>query len=827
MFEMHGANVQRGQDNPALGNDAPSAGPRTVPGDIKTLSTDFGLMGTGEASTAAEVLEKLAHRTPDRQLDVLCDSMKLQPGDRAAFKKRFHEHMAGQHVALTKQEEAALQKLTKLVVDAAMAHPGARGKGAQAINTTVAASLAWAFSFLPLTLTISGAGTRLENPADSLHFFALAGPLILLCGDVMAGSFIQQGAGYVPLDQIAYQSCHTHVSQLNRLELKMAGVRHAGRENTGEYQELERQHKALRLQVQSICIGLIERELGQVLDLKDDANEADVPDMRLLGCIRSHLKGDDKGRVFLPDGTHLFNCTKGDKSGGIQVTWPDGAKPADLSKELIPRQHEKAFAEAEKLLLGAARTRSLFCDEAPGLSFALFYGIHGLTGPTLQAATDNSVVVGAVANLAASFCSLQGAFHGGNAMLSWMSGRKPHAEPSLPERNARFDHADFEVKTMQARVRESDEMRLRLETELSNLHARKAKVRELLDAPDGGGPSAANLKETLGRYDDLIALRKQARLHLKSHARDAVKALAAAESNRGKSSGVLAATWAGARETWKGHTQNLPRLMARVVGFSLPYIVLAEVFLRYASMLAPPAPGSHTPGANETALNQTTAGVPAAGALDPFLSVIWANGLQVAVLFGARNLVVSRGLEFFFDAIAGGGEYVAARLGRGGQGEEDILVGSSESDTDSSDDDSDDVGLDHGEGGRNDTVASIAESSSVSSADDQNGTPALPAHAQLWADKKDDLCTTLSLAQFRAIGEVLQHVRPGMEYSLNSVLKENLRLDPRQRVSRSEELDRAVREIRPHLRNIFGRQQADALRPMLDAMMDTATESLV
>jgi hypothetical protein len=199
----------------------------------------------------------------------------------------------------------------------------------------------------------------------------------------------------------------------------------------------------------------------------------------------------------------------------------------------------------------------------------------------------------------------------------------------------------------------------------------------------------------------------------------------------------------------------------------------------------------------------------------------------VALFFGGRNLVVSRGLEYGFNAIAGAGEYVAARLGRGDQGDEDILVGSSEDDSDSNDDDDGEVGLDPREGVRNDSVASIADSSAVSSADDRDGKPALPAHAQLWADKKDDLCTTLSPAQFFAIGKVLQHFSPGTAYSLNSVLKERMGLDTGQRVTRSEELDQAVRLIRPRLREIFGRTQASELRPMLDAMMDDTTESLV
>jgi hypothetical protein len=801
----------RAQDSPVLDDDA-SPADRTVV-NIETLSPEFGSMDTDEAGTTAEVLGKLASRNSTERLDMLCDSIGLQQlEDRANFKKKFHEHMTGHTVTLTPEEDAALNRLTQSIAEAARTYPGARGKGAQVVNTGVAASIAWAFSFLPLTTIVAATGQSLK--ADSLHFFALAGPLILLSGDVLAGSFIQQGAGYVPRDQMAYLDYHTHVSQLNRLQLKMAGVRHAGRQNTGEYEDLAGRHKALQLKTQVVCTGLIERELGQVLGLRNDPHEADVPQIRLLGCIRSRLTADDNGKVCLPDGTHLFTYNAGGASGSFKVTWPDGSGPTDLRSEVIPRQHREAFARAEGLLLGAARTRSLFCDEATGLSFALFYGIHGVAGPFLHAATDNSVTADTASNLAASFCSLQGVFHGGNAMLSWLSGAKPHAAPSQPENHARLAHADLRVETLQTRVRELDDLRVRLETELSNLHTRKARIGELMAAPDREQKSATNLKEALARCNAQIALRKQAGLQLKSHARDAVKALAAAQLDRGKSSGKLAATWAGAKEIWKGHAENVPRLLARLAGYSLPYLMLAEVFLRYVSLLAPPAPGSETPGANETAFNQT-AGVPA-HAWNPFLSVIWANGLQVAMLFGARHLVTARALEYGFDAIAGAGEYVAARLGRGGQAQEDILFGSPEDDSDSSDDD----------GGGDASVESTAHGGSASSSASGDGKSAPPAHAQRWASKKDELCRTLSPAQFRAIGEVLQHLRPGTDYSLNSVLKEKIGLDTRQRIIRCGELDQAVRLIRHRLREIFGRHEANELRKMLDAMMDT-TESLV
>lgn len=671
---------QPGKAREQDGNDAATQVDNTA-GTLQMLSGDFGLMGTGDAATVDEVLHKLASRNTEARLESLCDSLGLaKPADRAALKKAFHDHMTGSRAALTKEEDAALKEQAKNIVEMARKFPGAKSKSDQAINLTQAAAIAWAFSFVPLTVTISASGKDLG--ADSLHFFASAGPLIVLAGDVLAGAFIQQGAGYVPLDQLAYRDHHSLVSRLHELELKMAGVRDAGRKNTGEYKELEQQHEEWRIESQSVCTGLIKRELGQQLGIRKDANEADVPQLRMLRCIRSQLTAGDDGKVRFPDTTLLFTCEERGPSDSFQVTWADGTR-TDLHTEPVPPQYQQLFGKAEGLLLGAARTRSTFCDEVPGgLSFTLFYGIYGVAAPFIRAMPD-SAIPDAAANLAASFCSLQGAFHGGNAMLSWLSGANPASQPSAAEQGARFKHAELEVEIFKTRVGELDALRGRVDTELANLNARKARLNELIAAPQPGGPAVAALKEALAACEDQIALRKQAALHVKSHTRDATKALAKAELDREKAEGKLPATWAVAKETWKGYLNNIPRTVASVVGTCLPYVVLAEVFIRYVSMLMPGAPDAGQDG-NATALNQTGEMPPEA--LGPYLSVAWMDGLQVALLFGMRHLVVGRALEYGIRDVAGRGEYLAARLGYGSRGVDDVLVTRSSTSTSEEDD---------------------------------------------------------------------------------------------------------------------------------------------
>lgn len=550
----------------------------------------------------------------------LAQQLGLQdPQEVQAFRAAFAHHMQGLDLGLTPPEAAALDGLTRQITAARLDAPTERGRRAQLLNNTRAATLAWATGFGLVSLIVKLA-THTGLGGQAIHLVNLAGPLILLGSEVLAGKYRAEGAGYAAVDSLAYQSHQQNGARLTELGLALNGARAAVPVHPQRVADLQAHIDTLQLANQRILVDLLIRELGVPLRAKSPDAAPDVP----LACLRSGLVADAAGRVSTADGKWLFTVVQPLLAGRFDVRWPDGST-TDLmaALALAPAGGQDPLRGAGERLLGAARLRAFVCDETPFLLFGAFYAISGALGPYLLKALDDPKAGAAADTLLSvgmAFFGTQSLVHAQNAARAAWSGKAVGPGAHAPERVARLERAELHRSALVARLAYLKDARTALDRQL---------------ADDAIGPPLAA---------DGRAERTAARSGVKRAMVTVMRELRTAELAVSKERSKLGTVAFNTRAGWQGYLADTPLLVSRIVAYTLPYVFYSQVFMQQIQVLYPGDPG---PAGNATgdpmAFNASTGAPP--GDLGHYMAANAFNGFVMAIPFMFRNLAVSRLLE--------------------------------------------------------------------------------------------------------------------------------------------------------------------------------------
>ncbi len=583
--------------------DAVGAGP--------TVLSQLPLLGTG--ARFDELAQQLGLAGPD-QID--------------AFRVAFATHMRALDLSLTPQEANALQALSLKLTLAAEAAPTERGRVAQGLNNTRAATLAWASGFGLVSLIVKLAQHN-GLGGSAIHLVNLAGPLILMGSEILAGKYRAEGAGYAAADSAAYQSRNQQVARLAELWRARQGALAAHSPSAVRIAALDAEIEEAHRTIQRTLVDLMVRELGVPLRVKSPDAAPDVP----LACLRSGLRADPaSGQVRLPDGGLLFTVVQPLRAGRFDVVWPDGSA-CDLLADGVAPVHRPMLSTAADRLFAAAQLRALVCDEAPFLLFGAFYAISGALGPYLLNTLDNrsaAVAADTLLSVGMAFFGTQSLVHAQNVARSLWSGKKVSPGAHAPERVARLELAELQRSALLARLAHLKGTRAQLDHELSR------------DAPDADGPAP-----TAQERADLQSARSEVKRAIVTVLRE----VRAAEQAVAKAGSKLDAVAFNVRAGWSAYLADAPLLVARLAAYTIPYLFYSQVFMQQIQVLYPtgPAPGGGPPGAgvpgnfsaDPSAVNATLG----SGSLEHYMAANAFNGFVMAIPFMFRNLALSRVIE--------------------------------------------------------------------------------------------------------------------------------------------------------------------------------------
>ncbi|MFP8834326.1 hypothetical protein ACLIJR_08655 [Hydrogenophaga sp. XSHU_21] len=584
--------------------DAVGAGP--------TVLSQLPLLGTG--ARFDDLAQQLGLAGPD-QID--------------AFRVAFATHMRALDLSLTPQEANALQALSLKLTLAAEGAPTERGRMAQGLNSTRAATLAWASGFGLVSLIVKLAQHN-GLGGSAIHLVNLAGPLILMGSEILAGKYRAEGAGYAAADSIAYQSRNQQVARLAELSRARQGALAARPPSAERIAALDAKIEEAHLAIQRVLADLIVRELGAPLRVKSPDAAPDVP----LACLRSGLQADAAtGQVRLPDGSLLFTVVIPFRAGRFDVVWPDGSA-CNLLAETVAPAHQAMLSTASGLLFSAAQLRALVCDEGPFLLFGAFYAISGALGPYLLNTLDNraaAVASDTLLSVGMAFFGTQSLVHAQNLARSLLSGKRVSPGAHAPERVARLEQAEFTRSALLARLSYLKGTRAQLDHQLSR------------DGQDADGPAP-----TAEERDELRAARSEVKRAIVTVLRE----VRASEQAVAKAGSKLDAVAFNVRAGWSAYLADAPLLVARLAAYTIPYLFYSQVFMQQIQVLYPtgPAsaggvpPGPDAPGnfsVDPLATNATLG----SGSLEHYMAANAFNGFVMAIPFMFRNLALSRVIE--------------------------------------------------------------------------------------------------------------------------------------------------------------------------------------
>lgn len=643
----------------------------------------IGLDTTRRVTPPGDVLARLAEAAPPENLDALCEYLDLDDEASETLKAGIKTALAKSSTAMTKLEQAALEKADKAILAAAGSAPKDVSKYAQFRNNLASGTVSWATGFGLAVGITKGVAAALGKSA--IHFLDLAGPFMLLGSEVIAGKFRAQGPGYGAADLAAYTSHDVTCADQRRLAMKMAGMRAAGREDTKEFEALSAQSGKLTLARQSVCVGLIRRELGQALGLKANPAEADVPgdESCLRGCLRSKISVADDGAVSLHDGTVLFTATAALPGGGLEVTWPDGAT-TNLAKDQVPAGHMALFERMEADLVGAARLRSFIADELTISTFAAAESLGALGTWILQAngRTPATQAADALIGVTCAFVGTQVYLHSQNAARSFITGQGPARGVSRAEQLAKYAKAELVSGSRQARLKLIAHMRdqchaklIEARMDLAKWPAQAAQPQELLLESSSESVDSDSVETKRDELNALIRELEAVHSELKTMFRATRKEADVAQADMSKASGKLEGTRVGTMESWKALWQNKPLLACKLISYTVPFVIYTAAYAQYTYSLAPhpsePAPDNFTlPGnltdpGNMTFADQDMGVETMAQGLGSLTSYLVANAFNASVIAAPylfkNNVLVRLGYNAYTTA-AGGAEYLYERL---------------------------------------------------------------------------------------------------------------------------------------------------------------------
>jgi hypothetical protein len=570
-------------------------------------------------------------------IDKMASEMGLDANDTQVFKQAFQQHMAGLDFdKLTPGEKSALDAITARITQEAQNIPSDRSQAAQFRNSTKTATIAWATGFgLVSLITKIAQHTGVANP---IYLTNLAGPLILLVAEILAGKYRAEGAGYPAMDNAAYLNYSEHISAIANAKASFDAQTACATPTIEQTEELAKACSPYRIKIQGVVADLIVRELGHALGLKSPDNVADVP----LQCLRSGLTADrTSGEVRLPDGQLLFTVLPGATRKNLQVAWPPDGTVTNLLADPVPEECKGRFATAESKLLDAARLRSFITDETPFLLFGAWYTISGSLGPYLLASMDNkpaAAVLDTVLAVSMAFFGTQSLMHAQNGARSSITGVDVSPGLYKPHREAQHELAKLSELGLSARLAVMNDARKQLKQQLTQAPPHSELANEIKDA--------------------LVLLKQKIKQSLREQA--------AAEALVQKSGSKLAAVAIGHREALtKYASTHKAQLAAKVIGYSTTYLFYSLVFMQAIQLLTPQGgglfdnrPDSPVPpnGTDLVTLpgNQTMA--PEASVLAEWGNYMAANafnGFCMAGTFLFRNFAIARGLEYGFNWLDG------------------------------------------------------------------------------------------------------------------------------------------------------------------------------
>ena len=449
-------------------------------------------METEEGAALREEFATLAGMGEEEQLNTLAEMMTLEflagnktsEADLQALRGQFKEavrqtmHKFKDGKSLLPAEKAFLAdcqaRIDHIKVLVATA------TGAQVKNTSTAAwipaSMGFGFIalFMKLLINFSPLGV------GASYFVNFAGPLILLFAELAAGKYRAQGPGFGAVDSDAYQKWDDLNAQMYRLNAEVAGMAANPGTPPEMIDEAKRRFTEMRIGQQKAVFDCLTRELGHDTGLKPDDHLPDVPKDTLLACLHSKLTGDKAtGEVRLPDGT-LFLTVLDDKG---DVMWPSLAC-TNLLTEPVPGIDVPTFEKGAKLLIEAARCRSMLCDDLTFHLFSLPF-LWNMAGPFVLTTMHASLLAQLIDTFAMVGSSFGGTFLVMNVQ-NYLRGRYTGAGTSAGLHNAAsqvsHEKAKFEEQAFKARVEQGLNIVNELKADVTEAEAKVKKATALIEA---------------------------------------------------------------------------------------------------------------------------------------------------------------------------------------------------------------------------------------------------------------------------------------------------------------------------------------------------------
>ena len=319
---------------------------------------------------------------------------------------------------------------------------------------------------------------------------------------------------------------------------------------------------------------------------EESEGESRRPGLRIVEDDESERSHE----LRMPDGTLVFTIEAGATTESFKVTWPGEDQSHDLCKEAVAKKHVDQLMSLAEHLANAAWWRAMVCDENPFIGFSSILMIPGTLTPIIQATMRQSVAGATIDTLqavGASHFGLVVSYLEQDRLRDKYGGANAGKVANTAVNAAAYERVDWLLSTVRARAEVLADMKTRL---TNGSHYLKRQERDLQKS---GQPDKAALKKVKAKievYEKALRDVDEARKSCVKQRKALLKERQAVESV-GK---VVARTWRDAMRDFV--CVNPAQFAARVISYSLPFIIFSNLYVRYVTQPLRPVEINETTG---------------------------------------------------------------------------------------------------------------------------------------------------------------------------------------------------------------------------------------
>ena len=408
------------------------------------------------------------------------------------------------------------------------------------------------------------------------------------------------------------------------------------------------ERRSVKEESSSVKVSVSEPSFGE--GVADQSADGDTrPELRVGHGGDSSFEGPrDEGRrardVHMPDGTLLFTVEAGASADRFRVLWPNESRSFDLCKDPVAEKHVEQFMGMAEHLASAAWWRAMLCDEMPFQGFSGVLMLPGVLTPIIQATLGKGLLGGFIDTVQAvgfSHLGLVLTYLEQDRLRGKYGGANPGKVVNPQEDAAARESIQWQLGAVAARA----EVLADMKTQLTNgHHYLLGRQRELKPNPQGNKQALSTLKAKIKVYEQALDEVNEARAACVREKKALLREFRTVE-------GVAAAvgrTWTQAMSS--SLCQNRAQFAARLVSYSLPFIIYSNLYIRYITQPLRPVEINETTG--------ETQDLPFGMVWLPFIVASSFYGFVIQQPYQIRNLGIGDKLEY--------GMQVAGAYGRRG-----------------------------------------------------------------------------------------------------------------------------------------------------------------